>query len=65
MQKSDRKHDAGKGDSYRPVDKKKYDANYEKIFGKGKTAGGFVCLQGDFKKDFENGILRKKGRVKS
>ena len=24
----------GKGDKYRPVDKKKYDANYERIFGK-------------------------------
>lgn len=25
---------AGKGDTYRPVNKKKYDENYEKIFGK-------------------------------
>lgn len=25
---------AGKGDRYRPVDKKKYDRNYERIFGK-------------------------------
>lgn len=24
---------AGKGDSYRPVNKKKYDENYERIFG--------------------------------
>ena len=24
---------AGKGDTYRPVDKKKYDENYERIFG--------------------------------
>jgi hypothetical protein len=27
---------AGKGDRYRPVNKKKYDANFEKIFGKKK-----------------------------
>lgn len=27
---------AGKGDTYRPVDKKKYDRNYDRIFGKGK-----------------------------
>ena len=25
---------AGKGDHYRPVNKKKYDRNYERIFGK-------------------------------
>lgn len=25
---------AGKGDAYRPVNKKKYDENYERIFGK-------------------------------
>lgn len=25
---------AGKGDRFRPVDKKKYDRNYERIFGK-------------------------------
>lgn len=25
---------AGKGDSYRPVNKKKYDRSYERIFGK-------------------------------
>lgn len=24
----------GKGDTYRPVDRKKYDENYDKIFGK-------------------------------
>ena len=30
---------AGKGDTYRPVDQKKWDENYERIFGKknGKT----------------------------
>jgi hypothetical protein len=27
---------AGKGDSYRPVDYKKWDENYERIFGKKK-----------------------------
>lgn len=27
---------AGKGDSYRPVDQKKWDENWDKIFGKGK-----------------------------
>lgn len=27
---------AGKGDSYRKVDQKKYEANYEAIFGKKK-----------------------------
>mgnify|MGYP006292566279 CR=1 FL=1 len=25
---------AGKGDTYRPVDKQKYEENYERIFGK-------------------------------
>jgi hypothetical protein len=25
--------EAGKGDTYRPVDKKKYDKTYEKVFG--------------------------------
>lgn len=30
------KHSAGKGDKYRPVDKKQYDKNYEAIFGKKK-----------------------------
>ena len=29
-----RKHSAGKGDSFRKVDKKKYDKNFEEIFGK-------------------------------
>lgn len=28
---------AGKGDAYRPVDKDKFDANYEAIFGKKKS----------------------------
>ena len=32
-----RKHGAGKGDTYRKVDMKKYTENYEKIFGKKKT----------------------------
>lgn len=31
-----RQHSAGKGDSYRRVDSKKYRENYEKIFGKKK-----------------------------
>ena len=26
-------HEAGKGDMYRPVDQKKFDENFEKIFG--------------------------------
>lgn len=30
-----RKSGAGKGDKYRPVDKKAYDRNYERIFGHG------------------------------
>lgn len=30
------KHSAGKGDRYRPLDKKQYDKNYEAIFGKKK-----------------------------
>ncbi len=33
------KSDAGKGDAYRPVDKKKYDENYDRIFNR------FVCAQ--------------------
>lgn len=28
---------AGKGDTYRPVDPKKWDENWERIFGKKKT----------------------------
>ncbi|MHC4121945.1 MAG: hypothetical protein ACYSSI_00095 [Planctomycetota bacterium] len=28
---------AGKGDRYRPVDRKKYEKNYDKIFGKKKS----------------------------
>jgi hypothetical protein len=28
---------AGKGDTYRPVNKEKFDANYEAIFGKQKS----------------------------
>jgi hypothetical protein len=28
------KHSAGKGDKYRPLDKKQYDKNYDEIFGK-------------------------------
>jgi len=32
-----RKHSAGKGDSYRKVDKKQYDKNYEAVFGKQKS----------------------------
>jgi hypothetical protein len=31
------KHSAGKGDKYRPLDKKQYDKNYEEIFGKKKN----------------------------
>lgn len=31
------KHSAGKGDKYRPVDKKQYDENYEEIFKKKKS----------------------------
>ena len=30
---------AGKGDRYRPVDKKKFDANYERVYGKAKKKG--------------------------
>jgi len=37
MPESKKKHNAGKGDSYRPVDKKRYDKNYERIFGKRKV----------------------------
>jgi len=29
---------AGKGDYYRPVDRKKYEENYERIFRKGKKS---------------------------
>jgi hypothetical protein len=32
-----RKHSAGKGDSYRKVDLKKYGENYDAIFGKNKN----------------------------
>ena len=35
--KQDRKHSAGKGDTYRRVDKKKYDKNYDRIFKKGRV----------------------------
>lgn len=31
------KHSAGKGDKYRPLDKKQYDKNYDEIFGKKKS----------------------------
>jgi len=30
-----RKHDAGKGDTFRPVDREKYSRNWDKIFKKG------------------------------
>ena len=30
---------AGKGDSYRPVDRKKYDENYDRIFGPTQSKG--------------------------
>ena len=50
--------EAGKGDGYRPVNKKRYDKNYERIFG--KKDGGFVCLGGDFAKDYRKAI--KNGR---
>lgn len=32
-----RQHSAGKGDKYRPVDRKKWDENYDRIFGKKKN----------------------------
>lgn len=31
---------AGKGDRYRPVNKERYDKNYERIFGKRKHESG-------------------------
>jgi len=31
-----KKHSAGKGDKYRPVDYKKWSENYDRIFGKKK-----------------------------
>jgi len=31
-----KKHSAGKGDKYRPVDRKKWDENWDRIFGKKK-----------------------------
>jgi len=31
------KHAAGKGDRYRPVDRKLWDRNWEEIFGNGKS----------------------------
>ena len=31
-----RRHSAGKGDSYRPVDAKKWSDNWDRIFGKKK-----------------------------
>lgn len=36
MATNSRKHAAGKGDSYRPVDQKKWDKNWKLIFGKSK-----------------------------
>jgi len=36
MANDSRKHAAGKGDSYRPVDQKKWDKNWKLIFGKSK-----------------------------
>jgi hypothetical protein len=32
-----RKHSAGKGDKYRPVDYKKWSENWDRIFGKKKN----------------------------
>ena len=41
------KHSAGKGDKYRPVDKKQYDKNYNNIFGKkiSKTKGNKKLIE--------------------
>lgn len=39
MSKDHYVHDTGKGSRPRPVDKEKYDANYERIFGKKSQSG--------------------------
>ena len=47
----------GKGDSYRPVDREKFDANYDAIFGKkakkkvAQPTKGQATRQGQSKKD--------------
>ena len=42
-----------------PTDKKRYDANYERIFGRNAT-GGYICIDGDFAKDFKKAINGRK-----
>jgi len=37
---------AGKGDKPRPVDKRKYDNNYKKIFGQKRGVTGYQGYQG-------------------
>lgn len=37
QENSSRKHNAGKGDTYRKVDSKKWADNYDRIFGKKKV----------------------------
>jgi hypothetical protein len=42
---------AGKGDRARPVNKKQFDKNYERIFGKGKSKQeGETCSQHTMRK---------------
>lgn len=48
------KHSAGKGSRYRPVDQKKWDRNWERIFGK---RGAFRKVQDDVEKEIAPDVM--------
>lgn len=54
---------AGKGDKYRPVDRKRFDENFSKIFGEKKKSKGSSqwCVHG--KKIFKDGVAFEKCEV--
>ena len=53
---------AGKGDSYRPVDQKKWDENWDKIFGKKKSG---KPRRGQKKPKNKNSLPDDLGRVRA
>jgi hypothetical protein len=56
-------HEAGKGDMYRAVDQKKFDENFDRIFGKKKSRMDIVGQNGNDGLHYEYELDKSTGEV--
>jgi hypothetical protein len=56
-------HEAGKGDMYRAVDQKKFDENFDRIFGKKKSRIDIVGQNGNDGLHYEYELDKSTGEV--